>query len=213
MKFRELLAIVGDEMVFETGLLLAGDEDAADVRRQLSRWCRTGRIVQLRRGLYALAEPYRSRRPEPFVLANRLVAGSYVSLESALAAQGLIPEQVPVVTSVTVGRGGRWDTPLGSFRYRHVQPDWFHGYRAVEVGAGARALVATPEKALLDKVYLTTGGDSPAFLDSLRLQRLEHLDFATLHRLATASGKPKLQRAASAVAKLAREQIEAYEPL
>jgi hypothetical protein len=38
MEFTRLVEIVGDEPVFETGLLLAGDVDPNDVRRQLSRW-------------------------------------------------------------------------------------------------------------------------------------------------------------------------------
>lgn len=38
MKFTELLRIVSEEPVFETGLLLAGDVSAADITRQLSRW-------------------------------------------------------------------------------------------------------------------------------------------------------------------------------
>jgi predicted transcriptional regulator of viral defense system len=203
MRFDELLHIVGDEPVFETGLLLAGDVDAGDVRRQLSRWCAAGRIVQLRRGLYALAPPYRRREPDRFLVANRLVAGSYVSLESALSAFGLIPEHVPVVTSVTTHRPGRWDTPLGSFLYQHIGPRWLHGYRTEAVSAGQTALIATPEKALLDLVYLTPGGDTLAYLAELRLQNLDRLDLATLNELASRSGKPKLRRAAAAVRSLA----------
>ncbi|MCS7080575.1 MAG: hypothetical protein NZ585_11100 [Chloracidobacterium sp.] len=54
MEFAELLRLVGNEPVFETGLLLAGAVDPNDVRRQLSRWTTAGRLYQLRRGLYAL---------------------------------------------------------------------------------------------------------------------------------------------------------------
>ena len=57
MKFEEAVDIVSEEPLFETGLLLAGDIDPADLRRQLSRWTRSGRIHQLRRGLYVLAPP------------------------------------------------------------------------------------------------------------------------------------------------------------
>jgi len=85
MEFSQLLEIVGDEPVFESGLLLAGEVDPSDVRRQLSRWMQTGRITQLRRELYALAPPYQKVKPHPFLVANRLVRGSYVSLQSALA--------------------------------------------------------------------------------------------------------------------------------
>ena len=52
MKFQDLIAIVAEEPVFETSLLLAGPGDPAHVRRQLSRWVRAGRVQQLRRGLY-----------------------------------------------------------------------------------------------------------------------------------------------------------------
>ncbi len=51
MKFQDLIAIVAEEPVFETGLLLAGPGDPAHVRRQLSRWVSAGRVQQLRRGL------------------------------------------------------------------------------------------------------------------------------------------------------------------
>lgn len=42
MEFRQLVEIVGDEPVFETDILLAGDVDPNDVRRQLSRWTQAG---------------------------------------------------------------------------------------------------------------------------------------------------------------------------
>ena len=58
MEFQELLHVVGDEPLFETGLLLAGDVNPDNVRRQLSRWTAAGKLYQLRRGLYALAPPY-----------------------------------------------------------------------------------------------------------------------------------------------------------
>ncbi len=38
MKFDQLLAIVADEPVFESGLLLAGSVNPSDMQRQLVRW-------------------------------------------------------------------------------------------------------------------------------------------------------------------------------
>jgi len=169
VKFEELLAVVGDEPVFETGLLLAGDRDPADVRRQLSRWAAGGRISQLRRGLYALAPPYVRSPPHPFLVANRLVRGSYVSLLSALAHHGLIPEYVPVTTSVTTSRPGSWSNPFGRFTYRHLDKGLFGGCGLEPLGLGQHAFVASPAKALADLVHLVPGADSPAYLDALRL--------------------------------------------
>ena len=213
MKFDDLLALVGDEPLFETALLLAGDVRAAEVHRQLARWRRAGRIVQLRRGVYALAAPFRRVAPHPFVLANRMEPGSYVSTESALAHHGLIPEHVPVTTSVGACRPGRFVTDLGSFQFRHVKRELRFGYRLVDLGGRQSAFVATPEKALLDLVYLRSGAARREFLSELRLQNLERIDAQSLHRMATRTASPKLRRAAGLVDQLAREEAEEYQSL
>jgi predicted transcriptional regulator of viral defense system len=213
MKFADLLAIIGDEPIFETGLLLAGEVDAADVRRQLSRWVKAGRLYQLRRGLYALAPPFQKVKPHPFVVANHLVLGSYVSCQSALAHYGLIPEYTPVVISVTTARPGRWETPLGVFEFRHIQSKFLCGYRLVDLGSGQRAFLATPEKALLDLIYLHPGTDSPGYLRELRLQNLEQLNLDELKRLADLTSSPKLKRAVEFVTALAQAEAMEYETL
>ncbi|MDO8671025.1 MAG: hypothetical protein Q7O66_06290 [Dehalococcoidia bacterium] len=199
--------------MFETGLLLAGEVDPVDVRKQLSRWTTSGRLYQLRRGLYALAPPFQKIKPHPFIVANRLVRSSYVSCETALAHYGLIPEYVPVVTSVTTARPGCRDTPLGAFQFHHVKMSLMRGYRLTTVAAGQQAFVATPEKALLDLIYLRPGGDSPVFLSELRLQALDHLDLDELASLAQASNSPRLRYAAELVAELCRADALEYQTL
>lgn len=205
MKLASLLGIVGEEPVFETGFLLAGDVDPADLRRQLSRWVASGHIVQLRRGLYALAPPYRKTEPHPFVVANRLVRGSYVSLQSALAHHGLIPEHVPVTTSVTTGRPQHRENAFGSFEYHHCPPERLTGYRTESLGGGQEALVATPAKALADLVHLVPGADSRAYLSELRLTGLEMLGPELLEP--TVDDRPKVRRAFRRLAALAEEGL------
>ncbi len=211
MEFLELLQIVGDEPVFETGLLLAGDVDPANVRRQLSRWVKSGRVYQLRRGLYALAPPFQKVKPHPFLVANRMVRGSYVSLQSALAHHGLIPEAVPVTTSVSARRAARWDTLLGVYQYRHVKKDLLFGYQRTDVGSDQYAFVATAEKALLDLVHLQPRGDAPEYLRQLRLQNLEWLGQDRLQNQAERAESPKLRRAADRIIELAEAEAEEYE--
>lgn len=169
--------------------------------------------MQLRRGLYALAPPYRKLEPHPFVVANRLVPGSYVSCQSALAHFGLIPESTPAVTSVGAARPGRWEMPLGRYELRHLQVGLLWGYERIEPVPGQKAFVATPEKALLDLVYLEPATDSPDDLAELRLQNLERLDLERLHRYADRAGKPKLRRAAGRITGLARAEALEYETL
>ncbi len=206
MKFEALMAVAGDLPVFETGLLLAGDVDPVDVRRQLSLWVKAGRLYQLRRGLYALAPPFRKVRPHPFVVANTLVPGSYVSRQSALSYHGLIPDVTPVTTSVCARRPGLRQTPLGDFDYRHVKVSLITGYHYIDVGDSQKAFVATAEKAILDLVHLTPGADDPAYLRELRLQNLDQVDLAALQQQARQIDSPKLQQAAAVVAEMAHSE-------
>lgn len=208
MEFSELVEIIKDEPVFDTGLLLAGDANPREVRRQLSRWKQAGKIYQLRRGLYCLAPPFQKVKPHPFLVANRLISASYVSLQSALAYYGMIPEHVPVTTSVTTSRPAHWETPLGIFDFRHIQVDFFYGYRLIDLGEKQQAFIASPEKALLDLVYLEPQGDTVDYLTELRLNNLDRLDWQHLERFARQIEKPKLLRAITAIQALAREEGE-----
>ena len=204
MKFRELVEIVADEPVFETGLLLAGDVGAANLCRQLSRWTSAGRLLQLRRGLYALAQPMQKLKPHPFLVANRLAPGSYVSGRSALAFAQAIPEYVAEVTSCTGGRPRSYCTPLGRFSFRRLKANLRFGFRQVELGGSQQAFLAEPEKALLDLVYLHPGGDGIAYLKELRLNH-DVLRLDALDAFAQQCAAPKLLRAAARICKLARE--------
>jgi predicted transcriptional regulator of viral defense system len=209
MKWESLLALVADEAVFTSAFLLAGDVSARQVRLQLSRWVKAGRLLQLRRGLYALAPTWRKVEPHPFLIANRLQRGSYVSLQSALAFFGIIPEHVPIVTSVGLGRPETVRNSLGAFQFQHLAKGLLFGYSRIEVAPRQFAFVASPEKALLDLVHLTPGADSPEYLRELRLQNPSAISVSTLDELAQRSGKPKLSRAARLVATfLATEEGE-----
>lgn len=188
--------------MFSSALLLAGEASAAPVRLQLSRWVKAGRLVQLRRGVYALAPPWRKVEPHPFLVANALQRGSYVSLQSALAFHGVIPEHVPVVTSVGPGRPETVRKPLGAFQFNHLAKRLWFGYARVEVSPRQFAFVAGPEKALLDLVHLTPGADSADYLRELRLQAPETMSLQVLQELAARCACPKLCRAARIVASL-----------
>ena len=118
-----------------------------------------------------------------------------------------------MITSITPGRPYRWNTPLGSYEFRHLRKDLLTGDRHLLLPGGQKASVATPEKALLDLLYLEPDADSQEYLNELRLQHLEMLDVGELHRVAEQFGKPKLLRAAARVARLAEVEAMEYEPL
>lgn len=206
MKWIELLNLIGREPVFTSALLRSGRVRDAELRPQLARWKKTGRILQLRRGVYMLAPPYRKVEPHPFLVASYLRNGSYVSLQSALAYYGMIPEHVPVVTSVTTARPERLSTPVGTYTFSHVKQPFFFSYLQVEVSLRQFAFVATPEKALLDLIYLTPNGDRDPYLRELRLQNLEIIDGKAFTKAAERFGKMKIQRAVENVLRIIDEE-------
>jgi len=210
MKRDTLIDIVSQEPLFTTGILLTPGVDAQDVRKQLSRWTRDGTVLQLRRGLYSLGTRYRLREPHPYEVSNALVQGSYVSLETVLAGQGLIPEAVFCTTAVTTGRQGSRQTPFGCFVYQHIRSQLFWGYESESIGEGRSAFVATPEKALLDMAYLRTRSGEVAFARELRLQRLETIDAERLLRFAERFGSKKVLRFAHNVIALRDAEREEY---
>ena len=206
MKWPELLSLLGREPVFNASLLQAGEVNRRELSIQLSRWVRSGRLIQLRRGVYAIAKPYRQVEPHPFLVANALRKNSYVSLQSALAFHGLIPEYVPVCTSVTSGRSETLNTPLGTYVYKRAKPDYLFGFRQLEVTANQFAFVAMGEKALLDLVYLTPGAEAEAYVRELRLQHTDAMSGETLEEWADRMDKPKLRKAARVILRLIEEE-------
>lgn len=207
MRYEDLVRLTADSTLIDTETLRAFGEDPRALGVQLSRWVSAGKLIRLRRGAYLLPDHLRRRTAPAEQLANLLVRPSYVSLERALSIHGLIPEAVPLVQSVTTGRPVTLDSAVAVFSYRHVKRDWFFGYRELSLGGG-RALVAVPEKALLDLVHLSPGEFTAERVAQLRLQDVERLDPAELRRMAEASGSPRMRRAAERVAEFVADERE-----
>lgn len=209
MRWQQMQQTVKNQPLFETSLLVAGDVTRHQAQRQLSDWVQAQKLIQLRRGIYTFPE----QNPHPFVVANHLVPGSYVSLQMALAYYHLIPEHVAVVTSVTTQRPGSYENKFGRFSYRHITSSLFFGIEYRLLVNDEYAYVAAPEKALLDLIHFRPQGDSAAYIESLRLQNLEILNLERLQRFAARTGKPKLKRAANVIEAIVRREAEEYEPL
>ena len=124
----------------------------------VNRAMHRGELVRLKRARYLLAPELAGQLPHPFVVAQVLRPGSYVSLESALSYHGWIPEAVPLTLSVTHGR--RRDEiatqELGTFRYYPLALNRGYFLESVDrmVLAGQAALLAQPLRALLDRFCL-----------------------------------------------------------
>ena len=103
-----------------------------------------------------------------FYTANRVYRDSYISLWSALSYYELIPEGVYQTYSVSTHKTKSFDTPIGELIYKHVKPALFFGYR-IERWNNKPLLIAEPEKAVLDTLYLNAHLKRTADVDGLRL--------------------------------------------
>lgn len=150
----------------------------ADYRRpndKIASLLARGDLVQLRRGLYLLGTELRGGPVSLPLVANLLFGPSYVSLDFALGWHGLIPEGVVEVSSVTPRRTREYVTPVGRFSYTHLAlVAYGMGVRMEKTPEGASFLMASPEKALCDKVLLTRNL-SAVSVASMRAYLLEDL--------------------------------------
>jgi len=118
-----------------------------------------GIIQSIKKGLYVAGPALGSyRKPEPFLLANHILGPSYVSVETALSYHGLIPERVYEIASMTTQASRKFNTPLGSFTYTRLPlPYYAFGIRSEKLADDQYAMVASPEKAICDKIITTSG--------------------------------------------------------
>lgn len=176
----------------------------ADYRRpndKIAALLARGDLVQLRRGLYLLGPELRGGPVSLPLVANVLFGPSYVSLDFALGWHGLIPEGVVEVSSVTPRRTREFVTPLGRFSYTHLSPlAYGMGVRMEEAPEAGHFLMASPEKALCDKVLLTRNlnavsvADMRAYLrEDLRIEpdALAALDTRIIKQCLEAGHKPR----------------------
>lgn len=121
---------------------------------QLTAWTKKNYIAPLKRGIYYFTDRKNDLTPQE--ISYLIYEPSYISLESALSHYGLIPEIVNSITAVTPKINRRFYNDFGYFSYRHIKPSFFFGYKCVETKYG-QYLMAEPEKALLDYLYLNSG--------------------------------------------------------
>lgn len=143
-----------DTDVFDYQQLMDCLADYAKPRDKVRALLSAREIVRVKKGLYVFGESHRRGPWSREILANLVYGPSYISLDYALSYYGLIPERVRVVTSVTLSRSRRFETPLGLFTYRRLS------HRKYAIGIDQQTLegdqhflIATPAKALADKVW------------------------------------------------------------
>lgn len=107
-----------------------------------------------------------------FSLANFLLQPSYVSLESALTYYGILPQFTYTITSITTQRSQSIPSQNWEFNYSKISSRFFWGYIKQK-----NELIALPEKAFLDYLYLAAKGLRNTDIDEWNLTPLNKTKF------------------------------------
>ena len=143
--------------------------------KRLVEWQEKGFIKKLINKWYLFAEVPLTEHL-CFRISNCLHHPSYISLESALAYYQMIPETAFSFQAVSTRKTTTYNTPAGTFNYRTVKPPLYFGY-TIQHAQGLPALIAEPEKAILDFLYLNHRLQTPDDIAALRL------NYATMQEL------------------------------
>lgn len=137
-------------------------------RNNFVRWTGKGLLIRLRQGYYTFPE-YKAKPDFALYFANRIYRPSYVSLHTALAFYGIIPEAVVQITSITSLKTANFSNDFGEYSYKSVKENLMFGYDLKPLADGRTLQLARPEKALLDLLYLYPFYNTGQELEDLRL--------------------------------------------
>ncbi|MDD3477148.1 MAG: hypothetical protein PHI38_09795 [Sulfurimonas sp.] len=183
------LSVFSHEMIYAVL-----EKSVSNVNDKISNLVKSGELVRLKKGFYTFSKAYLTKPIDLISVANTLYTPSYVSFDYALSYYGMIPERVSEITSATSKNEKLFETPVGRFSYKKVPLkvyslgiDWL--YDDVEGGR----FIATPEKALCDKIRydrgigtLTQGAMVEYLKYDLRLEIAKPLDAGLIEEIATA---------------------------
>lgn len=141
-------------MILTTQQLKENYKNFVDAKGKIKRDVRDGKLFQLVRGLYET-----NPNVEGFKLAQFIYGPSYLSFDYALYRYGLISEAVYntfTCASFNKNKIKTYTNYFGTFVYRDVPKNVFRLGIIVNQENNYVYQIATPEKALCDKLYITS---------------------------------------------------------
>lgn len=184
---------------------LSGDLPESTYRVTLSRWMKTGRVLQLKKGVYmprAFFERHRGEAEFSLAVSTLILPQSYVSLETVLQRRGVLTEMTYPISAITLKNTRAIENKLGTFSYRHIKAEYYTGF-LISTYMEIQYAQATPAKALFDYFYLRPLEPALSILspDLAEELRLNLDDFNAVERdeflgYCATSGSPKMAKVA-----------------
>src|SRR5690606_9701263 len=106
-----------------------------------------GFLEPLKKGLYIAGPAISATKPDTFLVADHPLGPSYVSLDTALSLEGLIPERVYEIASMATTAPRSFNTAMGQFTYTRLPlPYYAFGRDMQQIPSSQYAIVASPQK-------------------------------------------------------------------
>lgn len=137
-------------MIYFKDLIIKKYNDYSNKNTKLLRDIKDKKLFKIVNGLYETD----SNTPG-YLLASSIYGPSYISFEYALSYYGLIPERVTTITCATFEKKKKKEyiTDFGTFTYRDVPSSAYPEEIILKEENNYSYQIATPEKALCDKLY------------------------------------------------------------
>jgi predicted transcriptional regulator of viral defense system len=143
---------------------------AGSAKVTASRYVRQGLLVRVRKNLYVVREVWNAAdRVTKFTLANLVQSPSYISLMTALDFYGITTQmQRDFFESVAMKRTKELHVDGSVFRYSKITGSLYFGFQKEK-----QFFIATPEKALLDALYLMSYGRYALDIAALDIEKFD----------------------------------------
>src|SRR3989339_1260619 len=146
-----------------TDLVNIIDINPPSLKVRLNRLVKKMLLIRLMKGYYILP----NRLDQLPAIANQLYYPSYLSFESALSKYGIINQAPYTITFATSRRSKKINLASKAVEYRQLKNNLFVDFNKIE-----NLFIASPEKALLDQLYLVSRGQASLAFDELNLSTI-----------------------------------------
>jgi predicted transcriptional regulator of viral defense system len=201
-KIKKIIRLVQTLPYFTLDDLVGVEKNRAYLKTLFSRYEKAGKLVRLKKGMYATQkylDNIRSKNAYPAYLeflASIIYSPSYLSLEYVLSKHSLLTEEVVNLTSITKNKPARFSNQFGAYLYHKIQDLLFIGFKVIKLN-GLIIFQATKAKALFDYLYLRKNLlINRQSVDELRLnlENLSKNDWLELKKYFTLEGSKKMQQ-------------------
>jgi len=140
----------------------------ASARVLCSRYNKKGYFMRLKRNIYLFKEALPSlTQDQIFQLSIRLQEPSYISFTTALHFHGVLPSVPSLVECVSPTRSNEKQIGFITLKYHKLPKSLYFGFEKSK-----NILIATPEKALLDLLYMMSFGRAFVELKKINIEAM-----------------------------------------